>query len=107
MGNPRMQARGTEIFGSSHEYAPKVGEVTMLGAGIENAEEIAVIWAAAMDPMFPTLAKLRNELRVLCQRPGLPGDVRDALSDLATQAADALPCPTMEEATASNALRGL
>lgn len=101
MANPRMQARGTEIFGSAHEYSPKVGEVTMLGAGIEIAEEIAVIWAAAMDPMFPTLAKLRNELRAMCQRPDLPSDVRDTLSDLAAQAADALPCPTMEDARAN------
>lgn len=93
----RMEARGAKIFGGPSDLDAKVGEVTLRAPGYP-AEEVAKIWAWALDPMFPTLAELRNALREIARRADCPPPIAERLFDLSGKAHAALPVPTIGDA---------
>ncbi|WP_188260822.1 hypothetical protein [Azospirillum tabaci] len=86
-----FEARGRFIWGGPTEHDAIVGEV--YDNGQPFPEEMAKVWAASYQIMFPALAEIRNRAR-----SAVLGDSEYPLLDLAwiaDTAANALPVPTI------------
>ncbi|AIB11819.1 hypothetical protein ABAZ39_07370 [Azospirillum argentinense] len=86
------EARGRFIWGGPTENDVILGEVYDKGPGSGDPEEMAKVWAASYQIMFPALAKIRTIAREAIN-DGAPLAL-GTLRDIADVAAAALPVPT-------------
>jgi hypothetical protein len=94
----KCEARGRVIYAGPTENDVAIGEV--YDNGQPFPQEMAKIWAASFDTMFPVLAKIRDLCHALIGNVhnNIPPDLKITLAAIAELAGDALPVPTVGDA---------